>query len=282
MKNAFWVRTRSAARRDLVAFLVLVALLSAPWQVAIGRTHALQNVDGILWVAGLMWMPALASVIVRLSTRQGFADVTFRRTLGPPWLLLLPLTVAVPAYALALLLDLVQPDVQPIGQIVALILVSTIANVLVVPGEEIGWRGFMVTRLVDSGVPAPLVTGGLIWAAWHVPLVIWGGYVEGDSPTWMSVLQLMVLVTMLGYVLGQVRLTTGSVWPPILVHIFWNVVFQAVFAANVTGRHEDLWVGEFGVLTTAIVGVALVLARGTRDSHATLEAPRGASARDTV
>jgi uncharacterized protein len=259
-------QVRSAARRDLVAFLLLVAVLSLPWQVAIGRTRALEDVNGILWVAGLMWMPALASVIVRLSTRQGFADVTFRRTLGPRRLLLLPLMVAVPAYALALLLDLVQPDVQPVGQVVALLLVSAVANLLVVPGEEIGWRGFMVTRLVDSGIPAPLVTSGLIWAAWHVPLVIWGGYVEGDSPIWMSVLQLMVLVTMLGYVLGQARLTTGSVWPPTLVHIIWNVVFQAVFAANVAGRDEALWVGEFGVLTILLVGVWMVSTQVTRGS----------------
>ena len=279
-------RVRSAARRDLVAFLLLVAVLSLPWQVAIGRTRALEDVNGILWVAGLMWMPALASVIVRLSTRQGFADVTFRRTLGPRRLLLLPLMVAVPAYALALLLDLVQPDVQPVGQVVALILVSAVANLLVVPGEEIGWRGFMVTRLVDSGIPAPLVTSGLIWAAWHVPLVIWGGYVEGDSPTWMSVLQLMVLVTMLGYVLGQARLTTGSVWPPTLVHIIWNVVFQAVFAANVAGRDETLWVGEFGVLTILLVGVWMVSTQVTRGSSRPVPA-QGApdqveSARDRV
>ena len=259
-------RVRSAARRDLVAFLLLVAVLSLPWQVAIGRTRALEDVNGILWVAGLMWMPALASVIVRLSTRQGFADVTFRRTLGPRRLLLLPLMVAVPAYALALLLDLVQPDVQPVGQVVAILLVSAVANLLVVPGEEIGWRGFMVTRLVDSGIPAPLVTSGLIWAAWHVPLVIWGGYVEGNSPTWMSVLQLMVLVTMLGYVLGQARLTTGSVWPPTLVHIIWNVAFQAVFAANVAGRDESLWVGEFGALTILLVAVWMVSTQVTRGS----------------
>jgi membrane protease YdiL (CAAX protease family) len=279
---ALSIQARSAARRDLVAFLVLVAVLSAPWQIRIGRTQALEDTNGILWVAGLMWMPALASVIVRLSTRQGFADVTFRRTLGPRWLLSVPLAVAAPAYVLALLLDLVQPEVQPVGKVVALITASAIANVVLAPGEEIGWRGFMVTRLVDAGVPAPLVTGGLIWGAWHVPLVIWGGLVPGDSPTWISVAQLMFLVTLIGFVLGQVRLTTGSVWPPILLHIIWNVVFQAVFAANVTGRHEGLWVGEFGVLTTVMVGIAFVLARGTHDSHAYVEAPRGASAREIV
>ena len=157
-------------------------MLSAPWQIRIGRTQALEDADGILWVAGLMWMPALASVIVRLSTRQGFADVTFRRTLGPRWLLLAPLAVATPAYVIALLLDLVQPDVPPVGQVIALIIASVIANVILAPGEEIGWRGFMVTRLVDAGVPAPLVMGGLIWGAWHVPLVIWVVWSRATRP----------------------------------------------------------------------------------------------------
>ena len=272
-------RERSAARRDLVAYLVLVAVLSAPWQIRIGWTQALQDTDGVVWVAGLMWMPALASVIVRLWTRQGFADVTFRRTLGPRWLLLVPAAIAAPAYGLALLLDLVQPDMQPVGQAIALTLAAFIANVILCPGEELGWRGFMVTRLVDGGVPAPLVTGGFIWAAWHVPLVIWGGLVADDSPTWISVVQLMFLVTLIGYVLGQVRMATGSVWPPILLHIIWNVVFQAVFAANVTGRHEALWVGEFGVLTTVMVGIALLLAHNLRGPvHAT----SGEPARNTV
>jgi membrane protease YdiL (CAAX protease family) len=228
-----------------------------------------------------MWMPALASMIVRLWTRQGCADVTFRRTLGPRRLLLLPLAVAAPTYALALLLGLVQLNVKPVGQVVALILVSTIANLLVVPGEELGWRGFMVSRLVDAGVPKPLMTGGLIWGAWHVPLVIWGGYVEGGSATWVSVIQLMVLVTLFGYVLGEVRLTTGSVWPPILIHVIWNVAFQAAFAANVTGSHEAFWVGEFGIFTTLLVGLALVLLRATYNPRGAAKVPHRESADDT-
>jgi membrane protease YdiL (CAAX protease family) len=26
-------------------------------------------------------------------------------------------------------------------------------------GEEIGWRGYLITRLVEAKIPAPLVTG---------------------------------------------------------------------------------------------------------------------------
>jgi hypothetical protein len=81
-------------------------------------------------------------------------------------------------------------------------------------------------------------------------------------------------------------LTTGSVWPPTLVHIIWNVVFQAAFTANVAGRDETLWVGEFGVLTILLVGVWMVSTQATRGSSRTVPA-QGApdqveSARDRV
>ena len=42
-------------------------------------------------------------------------------------------------------------------------------------GEEIGWHGYMLTRLVDAGMAKPILTSGLIWGLWHVPLIL-GGY----------------------------------------------------------------------------------------------------------
>jgi hypothetical protein len=39
-------------------------------------------------------------------------------------------------------------------------------------GEEIGWRGYMLTRLVDAGIPRPVLASGLIWGLWHVPVVL--------------------------------------------------------------------------------------------------------------
>ncbi len=42
----------------------------------------------------------------------------------------------------------------------------------VAAGEEIGWHGYMLTRLVDAGVAKPILTSGLIWGLWHVPLIL--------------------------------------------------------------------------------------------------------------
>jgi len=253
---------RHRARRDLVAFFALVVLLSAPFAWAIARTGALADTAGVVLVGPLMLVPALSSVIVRLATRQGFADVSFR--LGPrarrsvlrsP---LLPLLVGVPTSAIALALGLGAVDTAPLDRWVTIVIASLVMNLLLVPGEEIGWRGFMVTRLVDAGVPAPLLTSGLLWGMWHVPLVLWGGLVADGPAPWVSTLLMLTATASWGYLLARSRMDTGSVWPAIAVHVAWNVLFQAVFEVAVTGRHVGLWLGEAGVLTALAITLVAV------------------------
>src|SRR3712207_7188827 len=52
--------------------------------------------------------------------------------------------------------------------------VGMVVGLVLAAGEEIGWRGYMLTRLIDAGVPRPVFASGLIWALWHVPLVLGG------------------------------------------------------------------------------------------------------------
>jgi membrane protease YdiL (CAAX protease family) len=58
----------------------------------------------------------------------------------------------------------------------------------VAAGEEIGWRGYMLTRLIDARVPAPILTSGIVWALWHLPLVLGGGYPVASSPVAIAAL----------------------------------------------------------------------------------------------
>jgi membrane protease YdiL (CAAX protease family) len=53
--------------------------------------------------------------------------------------------------------------------------------VILAAGEEIGWRGYLLTRLIDAGVPRPVLVSGLIWALWHAPLLVGGVYPRGPS-----------------------------------------------------------------------------------------------------
>ena len=45
--------------------------------------------------------------------------------------------------------------------------------------EEVGLRGYMLTRLFAARVPQPLFVSGVIWSLWHFPLILSGVYAAG-------------------------------------------------------------------------------------------------------
>ena len=152
-----------------------------------------------------------------------------------------------------------------VGLVIGIALATTLWTALssiLAAGEEIGWRGYMLTRLIDAGVPRPVLASGLIWGSWHVPLFLWGGFVQGVPPLLATAL-LMVMTPALGFVLARMRLETGSVWPAVALHAAWNVAIQAGFQPLAEGASSQVWVGESGVITAlALVVAAVVYSRG--------------------
>jgi uncharacterized protein len=134
-----------------------------------------------------------------------------------------------------------------------------VLNLVLSTGEELGWRGYMLPRMVQSGVPAPILVSSLVWGLWHVPLFLWGGFVhDGPDPIIVTGL-LLGTTTAIGYVLGRLRLDTGNVWPAVVLHIVWNTVIQIGFDTAATGEDRALWIGETGILTALVlVAIALV------------------------
>jgi membrane protease YdiL (CAAX protease family) len=138
--------------------------------------------------------------------------------------------------------------------------VVTIFSVRTAAGEEIGWRGFMLTRLIDAGVPMPVLVSGVIWGLWHVPLILGGVYLTGPPPA-LAALLWMIVVTSFSFVFARLRLETGSVWPAITLHAAWNSIIQAAFDAASTGASATLWVGESGILVAlTMIAAAIVTA----------------------
>ena len=103
----------------------------------------------------------------------------------------MPLVVGVVAYGTAWLTGLAdfQGDAATVLRGVAFAAtVATFVGLLAATGEEVGWRGNMLTRLIDAGVPRPVLVSGLIWAVWHVPLILAGLYASGSNPAISAVL----------------------------------------------------------------------------------------------
>jgi membrane protease YdiL (CAAX protease family) len=265
--------TRRQAQRGLSIYFAIVVVLSAPIQALIIAADLDGGRNGLIpWLAlitALMFVPATASVVARFSLREGFSDVSFRfgGRRGRDALLqalVLPALVGLVAYGIAWTTGLVGYGVPPMGWggWVAAIAVLVVLNLVLVSGEEIGWRGYMLTRLIDAGVPRPILASGAIWALWHVPLFLWGGFMQGVPPLLATAL-LMVMAPSLGYVLARMRLETGSVWPAVALHVAWNVTIQAGFQPLAAGASSQVWVGESGILTALVlIIVAVIYSRG--------------------
>jgi uncharacterized protein len=260
---------RRAARRGLAVFFVIVVVLSGAIEAYIIMNP--EFFGTLLGVLALMWSPALASVIARLVLREGFSDVSFRfgglRTL--PWYALglgVPLAVGILAYGAAWLTGLVGLQGSAGAFLVGLMSAATwitIYGFIFTAGEEIGWRGYMLTRLIDAGVPRPVLVSGVIWAGWHLPLIFAGIYAAGPNPALSAVL-FVVSVTSISFVFARMRLETGSIWPVIFAHSAWNAIIQGPFDGAATGPNAALWTGESGILTViVVVAAAVIVSRGT-------------------
>jgi membrane protease YdiL (CAAX protease family) len=226
-------------------------------------------------------------VVARLVLGEGFADVSFRFGGRRTWKIILlalvfPIVIGLVAYGVAWATGLAQFDPQPLGLVASYVgdtaspvtlfvvllaltaTVGTIIGALSAAGEEIGWRGYMLTRLIDAGVPRPVLASGQIWGLWHIPLILAGVYVAGSSPV-VSAMLFMITVTPFGFVFARMRLETGSIWPAIALHGAWNSIIQGAFdpVTMGTGTGATFWVGEAGILTAlALVVAAVVFSRG--------------------
>ena len=90
-----------------------------------------------------------------------------------------------------------------------------------------------------------------------------------ETPLHERIIQVLVLVFTaagLSFVLAWMRLSTGSVWPAIVLHAAWNAVIQGTF--DVSTREPSIWVGETGLLVAAAaLAVAWLLARKTYEAR---------------
>jgi uncharacterized protein len=275
----------ATARQGLaIYFTVLIATSGIVEWLIVRNGDPMQNHPGLVLM--LMWTPAFASFVARLSLREGIRDVSFRfggkvglRSIG--YAVLMPLIVGVIAYGTAWATGLVgfsaltpspqelamAPSLAPLAGwepiprfltfIVLYASVGAVHACISAAGEEIGWRGYMLTRLIAARVPQPLFISGLIWAVWHFPLILSGAYASGPFPLLSAGL---FIFTVIGIALmaGVLRLRSGSVWPAIVLHAAWNSIIQEPFDRSSAGPGATLWVGESGVLVavmTLIVGV---------------------------
>lgn len=124
-------------------------------------------------------------------------------------------------------------------------------------GEEIGWRGFLVPELNKVvGFTGVSVISGLMWAAYHFPVLLFGDYNKG-APAWYSLTCFTLMVVADSFILAWLTLRSKSLWPAAILHGSHNLLIQSIFTplTRDTG-HTNYIIDEFGIGLVVTVGIA--------------------------
>lgn len=294
--------------RGILAFLIITfAITYAIEGALIASGFRFTGLPGPLGqgvVFAVMWVPAIATLItVKLVTHEKPALTNFHIGSLKPYLasaLVLPACFAI-AYGITWALGLAQPDwnldhfrgiflasgvdVPPIsepaqallGVFVASVVVGPFFNGLIALGEEIGWRGYLLPRLMPVGKPRAYVLVGVIWGLWHLPLVVIG-FTYPNEPI-LGSFAFLALTTTLSVYVNELTLQNNSCLLAAWVHgIFnaqklglWSLLFPT-YNALVGG-----YAGVIGILVWLALGWRQMRAGAGRREQAALA--RGEQAR---
>lgn|GEM_PF-656765 len=274
------------AKLGAIAFAVTTCLVS--WSFLWALRSGLRVSAGLMPFL-LMWIPGTVSIAFRLGSGEGFSSVGFRAGQMRYWVwaYAVPLGLATATYATAWLMQQVQltPYLKeqsmlgPLpfrwswfdaeastGSLLAqrFLMVATVSIVIGYVGalgEEIGWRGYLLPKLVQAGVRFPILIVGLIWGVWHVPFVL---LMFQHHPYGAAVLYTLACVV-IGVFISWLRLASGSVWVAAMAHASYNSFYQDFFDHSFVGEKKWFWAGEVGLLcSVTFAAVAVLLYRTNR------------------
>ena len=226
----------------------------------------------------LMLFPAIAVIITRLITKEGFKDAllgTGRRKSGKYYAAAVIFPVLLPLVS-GLILHLFIVKSGSIGDsafcdngmLTAALLLTAPATGLAMAvhgfGEELGWRGYLTPKLEEL-MPTPLaiVVTGIIWALWHGPLLAYG-YDFGrdyDFFPYGGFIAMIVMCIALSAFLTWLTKRTDSVYPAALCHMVLDLTLTSelsLFAARADGTPFEYRVSEFWVLILSTFPVMIV------------------------
>lgn len=292
---------RDTPKRATLVYLLFTLLFSSLiWSLVIWSGH-LGMAFGTM-ITAIMWCPALAALVSCRLLGRNFRSLAWRwpdnRYVAAAYFV--PLVYAAIAYGAVWALrlggwnqDLVTLVVERFGlrgmpawgTFVLWFLFTAIATMILrmatALGEEIGWRGFLVPELAKqmSFTKLSLLTG-IIWAAWHSPLLLFADYNAGTN-RWYAMGCFTVMIISISFIFAWLRLKSGSLWTAAVLHASHNLFVQTVFDNLMRNTGKTLWyTTEFGAaLAVATAGFAFYFWTrraevGPSQPHATCGTPQ--------
>lgn len=252
----------------VATYLVLVFALSSVFWYIIAARPLFAVSTGILRNSMflLMWCPAVAAVVTRFAFQKDLRGFGFKVGELRWWLLaiVIPMAVGLVMFGSAWVTGIAPFLSDKAWAMLALpvlqgAMIAIGYNLLSSAGEELGWRGLLVPELGRfTGFTHIALISAFVWFCWHVPVMLVGGY---SGPGGLGYSMVMFFFAMIGgsTLFAWIRLRSGSIWPPILLHGLDNYFTQQFYPAlTATTAAGGAMLGEFGwyvVLISIVLGL---------------------------
>lgn len=210
-------------KKGIFSFLIITFVITFGIEIGL----ILNGVSPIVYglgqyvIAAVMWVPALATFItIKFITKEGFKITNIRFGNWKPYLysgLLIPLCFLI-IYFFTYIFGLGNPDWEmtsfkrllgndaaaipdmpsPVitwGSLyIATLVMAPLINTVFGFGEELGWRGYLLPKLLPLGKYRAYIILGIIWGLWHLPLVLVGFMYPGYPLTGAIMFTLLTII----------------------------------------------------------------------------------------
>lgn len=220
-----------------------------------------------------MLTPTLAVILMLfVVTRDGYSKAGLKElglhTAGfKVWgfALIVPLLVQAIGYGILWLSGLGSITTENLeGFSAMLVIVATIPTLIIhmltsALTEEIGWRGYLLPKLMPLGAKRASLLSGFIHACWHLPMILFTTQYHAEGPRWLVIPLFILTITVVGVVFGYTRIVTNSVWPAALIHAAHNT-FWARFAlfTHSDSQWSELLTGDTGVIQLVLYTIIAI------------------------
>jgi membrane protease YdiL (CAAX protease family) len=254
-----------SALREVLTYLGLVYALTTAIAVALPSAHI--NLLLAVMVPTVSVTTLTFTLFKRGSRRELWRGIGLRRGGLRSWLpaLVLPVALCGAAYGTALLVGAGHlANLHITGATAANwainLMINTVILTVIILGEEIGWRGFMLPRVQELTTKRrAAVLTGFAHGLFHLPLILIATTYDTGGSRWIAAPAAVVTITAAGVFYAWLRDRSGSIWPVAVAHNIANTVFDMGAAAVVTTTPVSLAyvAGETGFAT---MGACAVLA----------------------
>ena len=214
----------------------------------------------------VMMTPLVSVLVMKLAiTREGYrhagwADLGLNTPGSKVWGLALglPFLILLVSYGVVWTLGLAGVGVPPnVADVLLNALINFGAGLVLCVGEETGWRGYLLPRLMGLGLKPALLLSGLLQGLWHVPVIVLTTVYHSEGNPWLVIPLFISTMSVAGVLFGYLRLKGGSTWPAVVAHSVFNTYWTLFNAVTIgaTPLAVEYLSGETGLFT--LIGVVV-------------------------